>query len=55
MLSGSSPPLSLCHDLARPLESSSDIIVQMDTSFSAGIRINMVVSAFASIAFDEPS
>lgn len=55
MLSDSSPPFLFISWFSPAIESLSDIIVQMDRSFSFGIHVNIVVSAAASIDFNEPS
>jgi hypothetical protein len=53
--SGSTPPFATCRDFDLPLESSSVIIPHIDTPFSSGSLINILVSADASIDFEEPS
>ena len=54
MLGGSTPPFATCRDFDLPLESPSVIMLHIDTPFSSGSLINILVSADASIDFEEP-
>jgi hypothetical protein len=54
VVSNSFPPLLVCFANAFPLESSSEMMVQIDTLFFSGALCSIVTRASASIAFDVP-